>query len=152
MDRIRIRGGRRLEGEIPISGAKNAALKLMAASLLTGGPLTLSNVPRLADVRAMAELLKSFGVAIDVTPSAVLGEGAHEIRSGHHQAIDRVGDGLVVSALAPDGVIEAVELAGDTWVVGVQWHPEDVAADGAQLRALLDDFARAAVVSAPATA
>ncbi len=75
MDRIHIRGGRRLSGDIPISGAKNAALKLMAASLLTAGPLTLANVPRLADVRAMAELLKSFGVGIEITPSAVLGEG-----------------------------------------------------------------------------
>ena len=63
MDRIRIRGGRPLKGEIPISGAKNAALKLMAASLLTAEPLTLTNVPRLADVRAMAELLSSFGVS-----------------------------------------------------------------------------------------
>src|SRR5215475_1228991 len=75
MDRIRIRGGKPLSGEIPISGAKNAALKLMAASLLSAEPLTLANVPRLADVRAMAELLKSFGVAVDVTPSEVLGEG-----------------------------------------------------------------------------
>src|SRR5580704_17522159 len=75
MDRIRIRGGRRLSGEIPISGAKNAALKLMAASLLTAEPLTLSNVPRLADVRAMAELLKSFGIAVDHIPGTSLGEG-----------------------------------------------------------------------------
>jgi UDP-N-acetylglucosamine 1-carboxyvinyltransferase len=75
MDRIRIRGGHRLSGEIPISGAKNAALKLMAASLLSAGPLTLANVPRLADVRAMAELLKSFGVGVTVTPSDTLGEG-----------------------------------------------------------------------------
>jgi UDP-N-acetylglucosamine 1-carboxyvinyltransferase len=69
MDRIRIRGGHPLKGEIPISGAKNAALKLMAASLLTADPLTLANVPRLADVRAMAELLISFGVAIQVNMS-----------------------------------------------------------------------------------
>ncbi|HYS45842.1 MAG TPA: UDP-N-acetylglucosamine 1-carboxyvinyltransferase [Rhizomicrobium sp.] len=75
MDRIRIRGGRPLKGEIPISGAKNAALKLMAASLLTAEPLTLANVPRLADVRAMAELLMSFGIAIQVTMSSGLGEG-----------------------------------------------------------------------------
>ena len=75
MDRILIRGGRRLSGEIPISGAKNAALKLMAASLLTSEPLTLANVPRLADVRVMAELLKSFGVEAQVIPSAVFGEG-----------------------------------------------------------------------------
>ncbi|HVW72154.1 MAG TPA: UDP-N-acetylglucosamine 1-carboxyvinyltransferase [Rhizomicrobium sp.] len=70
MDRIRIRGGRPLKGEIPISGAKNAALKLMAASLLTPAPLILANVPRLADVRAMAELLISFGVTIQVSMSA----------------------------------------------------------------------------------
>ena len=75
MDRIRIRGGGRLAGEIPVSGAKNAALKLMAASLLTAEPLILSNVPRLADVRAMAELLKSFGVAVTRSEGAGLGEG-----------------------------------------------------------------------------
>ena len=75
MDRIRIRGGRRLHGEIPISGAKNAALKLMAASLLTAEPLTLRNVPRLADVRAMAELLRSFGVGVTITLGGALGEG-----------------------------------------------------------------------------
>jgi UDP-N-acetylglucosamine 1-carboxyvinyltransferase len=75
MDRIRIRGGHPLKGEIPISGAKNAALKLMAASLLTAEPLTLTNVPRLADVRAMAELLVSFGVGIQVTMAAKFGEG-----------------------------------------------------------------------------
>src|SRR6202042_3571419 len=75
MDRIRIRPTNRLSGEIPISGAKNAALKLMAASLLTAEPLVLANVPRLADVRAMAELLKSFGVEVRTAPSAVLGEG-----------------------------------------------------------------------------
>jgi UDP-N-acetylglucosamine 1-carboxyvinyltransferase len=75
MDRIRIRGGRQLKGEIPISGAKNAALKLMAASLLTPEPLTLTNVPRLADVRAMAELLAAFGINIQVTLSGQFGEG-----------------------------------------------------------------------------
>ena len=75
MDRIRIRGGHPLKGEIPISGAKNAALKLMAASLLTSEPLILANVPRLADVRAMAELLMTFGVSIQVNMSPGLGEG-----------------------------------------------------------------------------
>jgi UDP-N-acetylglucosamine 1-carboxyvinyltransferase len=75
MDRIRIRGGKPLKGEIPISGAKNAALKLMAASLLTAEPLTLTNVPRLADVRAMAELLVSFGVGVQVNMAARFGEG-----------------------------------------------------------------------------
>jgi len=75
MDRIRIHGQRRLAGEIPVSGAKNAALKLMAASLLTEEPLTLSNMPRLADVRAMGELLRSFGVGVTVSLGGGLGEG-----------------------------------------------------------------------------
>jgi UDP-N-acetylglucosamine 1-carboxyvinyltransferase len=75
MDRIRIIGGRRLNGEIPISGAKNAALKHMAAVLLTGAPVTLTNIPRLADVRAMAELLRTFGVGVTMTLGAGLGEG-----------------------------------------------------------------------------
>ena len=50
MDRIRIRGGRPLSGEIVIGGAKNAALPLMAAAMLTDERLVLSNVPRLADI------------------------------------------------------------------------------------------------------
>src|SRR5215469_8784502 len=62
MDRIRIRGGARLKGEIPISGAKNAALPLMAACLLTDQPLTLVNTPWLADVRFMSDILRSLGV------------------------------------------------------------------------------------------
>ena len=53
MDRIRIVGGQRLTGTIPISGAKNAALPLMIASLLTRETLTLHNVPRLADVNLL---------------------------------------------------------------------------------------------------
>jgi gamma-glutamyl-gamma-aminobutyrate hydrolase PuuD len=42
----------------------------------------------------------------------------------HHQSVKRVGEGLVVSAVAPDGVVEAVEAEGDRFMVGVQWHPE----------------------------
>jgi UDP-N-acetylglucosamine 1-carboxyvinyltransferase len=64
MDRIRVTGGRRLKGEIPISGAKNAALPLMAAALLTDDALTLSNVPNLADVVYMADVLRQLGVAV----------------------------------------------------------------------------------------
>lgn len=48
-----------------------------------------------------------------------------DIRSAHHQAIDVVAPGLKVAAVAPDGIIEAVEAADDRWLVGVQWHPED---------------------------
>jgi len=66
MDRIRIRGGNRLNGTIPISGAKNAALPLMIVSLLSPGTLTLSNVPRLADVRLLQRILQNHGIDITV--------------------------------------------------------------------------------------
>ncbi|MEX0695907.1 MAG: UDP-N-acetylglucosamine 1-carboxyvinyltransferase [Dongiaceae bacterium] len=64
MDKIRIRGGNRLRGEIPISGAKNAALPLMAAALLTDQAVRLGNVPRLADIATMSSLLGQLGVAV----------------------------------------------------------------------------------------
>jgi UDP-N-acetylglucosamine 1-carboxyvinyltransferase len=62
MDRIQIRGGARLSGVIPISGAKNAALPLMIASLMTDQTLTLENLPRLADVSQLAHILGNHGV------------------------------------------------------------------------------------------
>jgi len=66
MDRIRIRGGKILNGDIQISGAKNAALPLMIASLLTGKTLTLRNVPRLADVNLLLRILRNHGVDMTV--------------------------------------------------------------------------------------
>ena len=65
MDRIRIRGGRPLAGEIVIGGAKNAALPLMAAAMLTDQRLVLSNVPRLEDVTTMSLLLAQHGIAVE---------------------------------------------------------------------------------------
>lgn len=67
MDRIRLVGGNSLRGEIPISGAKNATLPLMIASLLTEEQLELVNVPRLADVRQLERLLENHGVDIAVS-------------------------------------------------------------------------------------
>jgi UDP-N-acetylglucosamine 1-carboxyvinyltransferase len=64
LDRIAISGGAQLEGVIPISGAKNSAIKLMAASLLTDEPLRLTNMPRLADTRFLARLLERLGVEV----------------------------------------------------------------------------------------
>src|SRR5438270_11144642 len=74
MDRILIRGGTPLTGTIPIGGAKNAALPLMAASLLTAEPLVLANLPDLADIRTMANLLGQHGVTI---ANAEAGEARH---------------------------------------------------------------------------
>src|SRR5436309_13649185 len=66
MDRIRISGGRKLNGSIPISGAKNATLPLMIASLLTDETLILENVPRLADVALLQRILGNHGVDVMV--------------------------------------------------------------------------------------
>jgi UDP-N-acetylglucosamine 1-carboxyvinyltransferase len=66
MDSIHIVGGKRLEGVIPISGAKNAALTLLPCALLTDQPLTLANLPRLADVDSFGHLLNGLGVSTKV--------------------------------------------------------------------------------------
>ncbi|WP_422002415.1 UDP-N-acetylglucosamine 1-carboxyvinyltransferase [Reyranella sp.] len=73
MDRLRISGGRPLNGEIRISGSKNASLPLLVASLLTDRPLTLHNVPRLADITTMIQLLQQHGVEVNAAP----GENGH---------------------------------------------------------------------------
>ncbi len=66
MDRILIRGGNRLSGRLPISGAKNAALTLMPCALLTDEPLTLRNLPRLADVDSFGHLLNQLGASTQI--------------------------------------------------------------------------------------
>jgi len=95
MDKIRIRGGNRLNGEIPISGAKNSALKLMAASLLTDQPVTLRNIPRLADIAAMGDLLMQFGVTMNIRRGASLG----------HSDTMRLHAGVIENAVAPYDIV-----------------------------------------------
>ena len=68
MDKLRIRGGVPLAGEIRVSGAKNAALPIMCAALLSAEPLRLSNVPKLRDVATMAKLLGQMGVETEAVP------------------------------------------------------------------------------------
>ena len=67
MDKLVIEGGYPLEGEVRVSGAKNAALPILCAALLCREPLTLTNVPRLNDVRTMQSLLAQMGVKIDAS-------------------------------------------------------------------------------------
>ena len=66
LDKLQITGGRPLEGEVRISGAKNATLPILAAALLADGPVTIANVPHLQDVTTMIELLGRMGVAVTV--------------------------------------------------------------------------------------
>ncbi len=92
MDQIRIRGGNRLRGSISVSGAKNAALPLMAASLLSNETLCLSNLPHLADISTMANLLVQHGVALEMNGDA---EG------GHAGRVLSLSAGKIASTLAP---------------------------------------------------
>ena len=77
MDKIRIRGGRPLHGSIPIGGAKNAALPLMTASLLTDEPLVLKNLPLLADITTLSHLLVQHGVSITMLGAESAEERGH---------------------------------------------------------------------------
>ena len=80
MDKLRITGGQPLSGEVRVSGAKNAALPIMAAALLTDQPLALENLPRLMDVRTMARLLAQMGVEVGAQADGRLELRAKDIR------------------------------------------------------------------------
>jgi UDP-N-acetylglucosamine 1-carboxyvinyltransferase len=82
MDSILVRGGANLRGEIPIAGAKNACLTLMPATLLTDDPLTLTNAPRLSDIRTMTTLLQSLGAEVQALQGGrVLALSSHDLTS-----------------------------------------------------------------------
>lgn len=81
--------------------------------------------------------------------ASILGPGEQGVNSRHHQAVDRPGNGLIVSAAAPDGVIEALEKPGESFAVAVQWHPEDRILASAGDRKLFEAFAEA-LSAAPA--
>ena len=82
MDQIIVRGNGPLKGEIPIAGAKNACLTLMPATLLTDQPLTLTNAPRLSDIRTMTALLESLGAEVaSLQDGEVLALSSHALTS-----------------------------------------------------------------------
>jgi UDP-N-acetylglucosamine 1-carboxyvinyltransferase len=87
MDRIRIRGGVPLDGTIAIGGAKNAALPLMTASLLTAETVSLDNVPDLADVATMSNLLVQHGAAIGIGEASPLGGRRIDLSAAHITSI-----------------------------------------------------------------
>ncbi|WEK51837.1 MAG: UDP-N-acetylglucosamine 1-carboxyvinyltransferase [Candidatus Kaistia colombiensis] len=109
MDRIRIVGGARLNGTIPISGAKNAALPLMIASLLTDETLTLANLPRLADVAQLKRILGNHGVDMTVAGKR-LGEPELSGETVHLTAR------TIVDTTAPYELVSAMRAS--FWVIG----------------------------------
>src|SRR5690606_36498066 len=109
MDRIRLIGGNELRGEIPISGAKNAALPLMIASLLSREPLVLENVPRLADVMQLERILENHGVDIAVHGRRAGTAGMEGQRMTLHAA-------EIVDTTAPYELVSAMRAS--FWVIG----------------------------------
>jgi UDP-N-acetylglucosamine 1-carboxyvinyltransferase len=109
MDRIRITGGRILKGDIQISGAKNAALPLMIASLLTAGTLTLRNVPRLADVNLLLRILRNHGVDMTV-------DGKRAGQNGASGETIHLSARSIVDTTAPYDLVS--RMRASFWVLG----------------------------------
>jgi UDP-N-acetylglucosamine 1-carboxyvinyltransferase len=109
MDRIQITGGRTLNGTIPISGAKNAALPLLIASLLTEDRLTLKNVPNLADVNLLVRILRNHGVDLAVDGKRP-GQAMHLGETFHLTARD------IVDTTAPYEMVS--RMRASFWVLG----------------------------------
>jgi len=97
MDKIRIRGGNRLTGTVAVSGAKNAALPLMAASLLSDETLTLRNLPHLADIATMTSLLAQHGVDVSMA--------GHDPDGGHLGHVLELNASEIASTLAPYDIV-----------------------------------------------
>ncbi|OLP58233.1 UDP-N-acetylglucosamine 1-carboxyvinyltransferase [Xaviernesmea oryzae] len=110
MDRIRIRGGNALHGSIPISGAKNAALPLMIASLLTDDTLTLENVPHLADVEQLIRILGNHGADISVNGRRERQQGDSYARTVHFTSRN------IVDTTAPYELVS--KMRASFWVLG----------------------------------
>ena len=107
--------------------------------------------PHLADVERSGihgeplsgdPILHDVKLAPDGAVAAAAGSEVVAASSHHHQAIDRVGESLVAIGWTDDGMVEAVELDGDGWVAGVQWHPEETAADDPAQQGLFDELVR----------
>ncbi|WP_144575871.1 UDP-N-acetylglucosamine 1-carboxyvinyltransferase [Agrobacterium sp. DE0009] len=109
MDRIRITGGNTLNGIIPISGAKNAALPLMIASLLTSDTLTLENVPHLADVEQLIRILGNHGVDISVN-------GRRESQGEAYSRTVHFTCRTIVDTTAPYELVS--KMRASFWVIG----------------------------------
>lgn len=104
---------------------------------MTGQSAEHPDIP--ADVSAAFDFRHTVELSPHSRIRAAVGTHTLETNSLHHQAIDRLGEGLKVTGVAADGVVEAVETSGSGWCVGVQWHPE-LMPDDAHQKALVSAF------------
>ncbi|MDG1863080.1 MAG: UDP-N-acetylglucosamine 1-carboxyvinyltransferase [Yoonia sp.] len=140
MDSIIVKGGRELNGKIHIAGAKNAALALMPATLLSEEPLTLTNAPRLSDIKTMTELLRSLGSEI-----TALQDGKVQVMSTHG-TINKTADYDIVRKMRASNLVLGPLLAREGHAVvslpggcAIGARPMDIHTDGlAKMGASID--------------
>lgn len=138
-----------LEEELPILAICRG---IQVLNVATGGSLIQDISTQVPDPLPHAIVagrsLNAIVHSIEVEPhsrlAALIGAGEMRVTSAHHQAVEDVGAGLVVTARAPDGVVEGLELAGHPFCIGVQWHPEVMAQDHAAMRSLFAGLVAAA--------
>jgi putative glutamine amidotransferase len=137
-----------LDRDLPLLGVCRGIQTLNVAA---GGTLlqdVTEQVPQAIRHQYAPEKPRSY-VAHDLTTvsdtrlAQILGPQAR-VNSFHHQAVDRPGNGFIVSALAPDGIIEALEGRGQRFTIGVQWHPEGLIENDPAMLRLFETFVHAA--------
>jgi putative glutamine amidotransferase len=135
-----------LTRELPVFGICGGAQVLNVA---LGGALYQdipSQVPKAYKHSGSPEPAHTIDIVPDTRLAAILGTPEMRVNSLHHQAVKVPGQGLVVSASARDGVIEAVEIPGRPFALGVQWHPEQLFMEDEAALRLFSAFVQAAAV------
>jgi UDP-N-acetylglucosamine 1-carboxyvinyltransferase len=138
MDKLKIRGGLRLQGSVPIGGAKNSALKMLAAALLTRHELVLTNVPVLADISTMSRLLTGMGVSVarDRDAVTVCSDGLHSTEASYDLVKTMRASIVVLGPLLARAGSARVSLPGGCAIGArpVDQHLKGLQALGAQIR------------------
>ena len=106
-------------------------------------PSDINHAQTTGGQHARDELTHGVGVEAGSCLASILGARSLRVNSMHHQALRKLGRGLRAVAWAPDGIIEGVEMPDERWVLGVQWHPEELAAEQAHAQRLFAGFVAA---------
>lgn len=141
VDVIRVEGGARLAGEVTVVGAKNSALKLMAAALLAPGRSTITNVPRITDIAIMAEVLRRLGCGVTISPGPVAVDVAIDVPEetgveADYDLVRRLRASIAVLGplLARRGFVRVAHPGGDAiGSRGLDMHVSGLARMGAEI-------------------